>query len=556
MKRKTYYLAIIITVLLSCKKELRHETSIPLNITEKQNSKILFSKVLAIAMEEEPKLRSFIKSEALKQFDRDNDVLFQMVKDEKVTLDQTFYQILSKYAKSKEGLDQAIEDLPTLTIMVPEFPNFTPTSWNSESEIPKIAISPNDKNFRSIEVYDSNGNIIEVPRGLIPGFPVVVIKENERINVSVGNVDHSPSSAILLNSSNSTENTFLTKDNRKFSFSNDAFNGISKTNLKVSYNNPIMSNSKTISRVDPTITFNDGTTKKSANPIDPLVIQAFENNLDWQRDFVYYGLNPTAGKDKGKFNNRIVEHIVSIRMKDSNINRISDQTNDPLPTGQDFNIAGAPSPLSEWTDGYFDIRIAVLINAKNGAGTQLNKVITAKGSDLYNITYEVTSGPRGYLYYKYKGIAPKDYFINEPLVAWNLENYGAAWKFIVSEYDPSEEIITTHTESTKFAANFGYDIGFGETVKVGYKFGASIETTSSSSFQYKTTRSSDELGEGIIEFGAPIILRKEVVTPTPSTTPPRNPTPGRTDNIAFTTNYITNEVSCGTIYLSIEPKQI
>lgn len=549
MKRQFYYLAMV-AMLFSCKKELKNELSNTTTVFEKQNSKTVFSKALAIAIEKEPTLRVFIKNEALKQFDLDNDVLFQMVKDEKVVSDKTFYDLLSQYAQSKEELDAAINSSPTLTIMIPELPYFSPANWNANLEIPLVAVSPASNNFNAINLYNSKGEVTKIESGSVPAFPVLVVKENERVNVTVNNVDRSPVSSVLLRTKGSSAEVFLEKENMKFSFSNDAFNGMSSNGVDLrSLSNKMMSASRgKVARVDGVFTGDDNTITKSSNPIDPLVIKAFDSNLDWQRDFVYYGLNPSEGKNKGKFNNRVVEHIVAIRMKDGEFNRISDHSVDPT-VNESWHVPPGRSEgrfVTNWTDGYFDIRISILINAKNGAGTQLNKVISAKGSDLYDIAYKcerLPGRPTTPGSCRFDKVTPKNFFINEPLVSWNLENYGAAWKFIVSEYDPSEEIITTYNESTKFASNFGFDIGFGETVKIGYKFGSSMETTSSSTYQYKTTRGSDELGEGIMEFGSPIILRKEVIRPDRGA-------PGTL------TNYVTNEISCGSIYLCVEPKQL
>jgi len=153
MRHVIYYL-LVFTFLFSCKKENGNLSSSP-TLVEKQDSKTIFSKTLAIALEKEPELRSFIKTEALKQFDLDNDVLYQMVKDEKISSNQTFYQLFVKYSNSKQELDSAINDLPTLTIMIPELPDFTPQDWKTNSEIPLVAISPKNKNFKSIDLYNS-----------------------------------------------------------------------------------------------------------------------------------------------------------------------------------------------------------------------------------------------------------------------------------------------------------------------------------------------------------------------------------------------------------------
>ncbi len=543
MRHVIYYL-LVFTFLFSCKKENGNLSSSP-TLVEKQDSKTIFSKTLAIALEKEPELRSFIKTEALKQFDLDNDVLYQMVKDEKISSNQTFYQLLVKYSNSKQELDSAINDLPTLTIMIPELPDFTPRDWKTNSEIPLVAISPKNKNFKSIDLYNSKGEVTKIQNGSIPTFPVVVVKENERVNVYVNNTDKSPASSVLLRSSNEpAQSNFLLKNNMKFSFSNKAFDGINENPSKTSIKAPMLA-LKNVGKVSRVVGVD---VSNQPNAIDPSAIEAFNINLDWHRDYVYYGLNPNLGIDKGRFNNRMVEHIVSIRMRDGNYTRISDQSEDPNVSEQYVHVRPERGGyITNWTDGYFDIRISILINANNGASAQINKVISAKGSDLYDIKYRTEGGGTrpGNSERRFDGLTPKDFILNEPIVAWNLENYGAAWKFIVSEYDPSEEIVTSYNQSTKFATNFNYEIGFGEKVKVGYKFGATQETTSSSTYQYKTTRGSDELGEGILEFGSPIILRKEASTYT-----------GRGGQVITRYDYITNEVSCGAVFLAVEPRKI
>jgi len=562
MKNKIYYLAIL-ALLLSCKKEIKQESLPPIPSTnEKQDSKTVFSKALASALEKEPDLRLFIKNEALKQFDRDNDVLFQMVKDEQIIPGKTFHQILSENAVSKSELEDAINTLPTLTIMVPEVVNFSPKSWNVNTEIPQVAVEP-VTNHGDIYLYNSKGEREKVPSGLIPGFPVVVVKENERINVSVNNVDIAPNSSRLLKNENLPSTKFLTKKNLKFSFSSEAFNGLKKSPSNTLKNNLEMSLNKT-SRIDPTRVFSDGTIANiGTKPLDPLIIEAFNNNLDWQRDYIYYGLNPNAGINKGRFNNKVQEHIVAIRMTDDFISRIQDSPDEPAVYEKNIGRPERPGTIPAWTDGYFDIRISVLLNARNGIGSEKNIIMNVKGSDLYDFKFRKADpsprpGGNNYAansYYYYDGLTPKTFYVNEPIVAWDLENYGSGWKFIVTEYDLSTQEEDTRTESTQstFATNFEYNFTFGENVKVGYKFGSTQQTTSTHTYVLKTSKGSDDIGVGTLIFGDPIILKKEQVPAenTGSTRPPR----GGSSGPSYTDyNYITNDVKCGTMYVSVEPR--
>ncbi|MFD2286762.1 hypothetical protein GJU39_17615 [Pedobacter petrophilus] len=527
MKNKIYYLAII-AVLFSCKKEIKQEDQPPMLTTmEKQDSKAAFSKVLAIALEKEPSLRSFIKNEALKQFDMDNDILFQMVKDEPIKDGKTFYQIISQYADSKINLNNAIENLPTLTIMVPEIPNFTPQSWDINTEMPLVAVSPATKVYDNIILYNAKGETTKVPYGLVPGYPVVVVKENERIVIN-----------------NSNENKIsLRNSSFNLSFANKAFNkSVSNLTLKNQLQNSIKPE-KTSRLVD--LPLANSFPERS---IDQAAIDAFNLGLDWHRDYIYYGLNPANNIVRGKFNNSYVEHIVSIKLKDNNYGKISDSDADPKSVDEySYRPGDRPFPVL-WTDGYFDIRISILINSKNGGSSQIEKIFSLKGTDLFDVVYQRDGNTtRNYRV----SITPKECFLNEPIVAWDLENYGSQWKFIAKEFDLSQDITLSYTNTTTYATNFQYDVGFGEKVKVGVKFGASLTESTTNSFQVKTTVGSDDLGEGILEFSNPIILRKETVEYTPSR-PPRD----GSQPPYYKDRYVTNDVSTGSMLISVEPKRI
>jgi len=529
MKHKIYYLAIL-ALLFSCKKEIKQDnlSFVPVP-NEKQDSKVIFSKVLAIALEKEPNLRLFIKNEALKQFDRDNDVLFQMIKDEKITSDQTFYQVISKYAQSKEKLDSAINSLPTLTIMVPELLNFTPDNWKTESEIPQVAVSPENKNFTNIDLYNSKGEITKIPNGSVPNFPVVVVKENERLVVG----------------SNKFGKTVINNKSGIISLADNAFDGsITKINKTLSLNSQLQSSLTPIktSRIAP-----DGIAETNPQALDQAIIDAYNKKLDWQRDYVYYGLNPQAGVNRGKFNNDYSEHIISIKLADNNYDKISSHTDDPKATTQYPNVRPG-NGITLWTNGKYDIRIAILINSKNGGALQINKIFSLEGKDLFDVKYQLDQNQK---YYNIVSITPIECFLYEPIAAWDLDNYGAQWKFIAQEFDPATETTLSYTNTTQYASNFEYDPTFGEKVKLGIKFGQTTTTTNTNSYQVKTTTGSNDLGEGILDFSNPIILRKEKIEYTPSRPPRDGSTPPYYKDV-----YVTNDVSTGSMYISVEPRKI
>ena len=83
-----------------------------------------FGKALAPLLFEEEGVRSLIREEALKQFNNDYEVLYQMIKDRPVNGSKTFRDLLRERTGGSESLLKEIEkQLPLLTIMVPELPN-------------------------------------------------------------------------------------------------------------------------------------------------------------------------------------------------------------------------------------------------------------------------------------------------------------------------------------------------------------------------------------------------------------------------------------------------
>ncbi|RPH34140.1 MAG: hypothetical protein EHM93_01940 [Bacteroidales bacterium] len=472
--KKLLLFGLFATILFSsCKKNESIEDKDIFVSNQTENLQIRFAKILAPALADNSELRSLIKSEALKMFDKDYDILYQLIKDKRVG-EKTVSEFLSSYANSKEEFDAIEENLPLLTIFIPTLPNFTPINWNTSTEIPKVAVCLLTSG--DIPYYDKYRNQSIIHYGLIPGFPIIVIKQNER--VLVGQTKHQKSS----NLSGSKYN---------FSFLDESFDG---------------------SKLDNTPT-------KGGYTTDPVNIEAYNLGMEWHRDYVYYGLTPT--KVNGAYRNNYSEFITSFCMlSDSWLGKISDDSQDPFLKP---SIANLKTPF--WTDGFFEFKITVLINSTNGMDKTLTKYFSAKGSDLATVTYV----KMGFMY-RVDKVIRKRYNPNLELIPWDLKNYGMAWKFIVSEYDPKIELSETKEVTTQYALNFNLDL------KIGLKFGAGGTRTEKTTFTYKTTKESDDLGEAILTFDQPIIT-------------------GITTGLGGK-YYITREISTGWCSLNIEPKRI
>jgi hypothetical protein len=484
MYTKSFIIFLFFTLLTfsSCKK---NDVAPQNDLTIENQTDILqtkFAKILASALADNYELRNLLKVEALKQFDKDNDILYQLIRNEKAG-NQTVSELLSSYAESKEDFASIEEKLPLLTILIPTLPDFTPENWNVNSEIPQVAVALSQKG--EVPLYDKSGKQTIVPSGYVPAIPVLVVKQNERVKVNSGN------------SLKSSKN--LVGGNPRFSFVDEAFDG-----------------SKVYKQQRTSL---DGT-------IDQVNVDAYNLGMEWQRDYVYYGLTPT--NTVGAFKNNYSEFLSGFYFVDgaAGIGKISDQTGDP-------SIPKASMTVGQWTDGYFEFRVTVLINAKNGVGSTLTKAFTAKGRDLFLVTYTRS----GFLY-KISSVTPIQYNPNLELIPWDLENYGTAWKFIISEFDLSQEVTQTYENTTTYAANFGIE---GTVLKIGLKFGASATTSQKNTYSVKTYLNSDELGEAVLTFDQPVITGL---------------TSGSTINGVYYPGYITRDITTGWVNLSIEPRKV
>lgn len=495
---------LVAVAFVACRKEITPQppdAPPPVQVADPNDVyRVTFSQVLAKAVSANPELRSFIKAEAVKQFDKDYDILYQAAKDKKLQNGQTLHATLLQYASDPEAFNTACDQLPLLTIYVPELPNFSAESWNAPAQVPMVAVK--QRNKAGVSIYDAAGTERLLENRYIPGFPVLVVKTNERVVTSGGANYFADARA------KQQPHAFYSNSRYSFSFADEAFDGI---NGKAPGNNRL-----TLS-------------------IDQQNIDAYNSGAEWQRDYVYYGITPA--NTTGKFSNHFSEFIASFNFtKPEQLGLISDQTNDPKVVSSSMF---AP-PM--WTDGRFEIRISIFINAKNAVGQELRKSFTATGNDLFTINYDSTKWLIAGLWkYTYKSVTPKVYYPNIEILPWDLDLYGSVWKFAVSEFDPSEEITRTVTNTTTYGSNFEINVSTGEKLKIGGKFGASATTTHTETYQYKTTLSSEDLAEGVLDFRSPVIIGiSQIYIPF----------------IGYRTIYNTYEVSTGIVSFSVEPKRV
>lgn len=509
MKNSRYFVALVLLVLFfpSCKEEenidFQPKDTSKIVYDRQSELKRVFATSLAQALKDSQPLRDLIKQEAIKMFDNDYDVLYQLIKNERLPDGKTVEELLLQHCENEKEFLEIETEIPTLTIFVPELPDdrFSAKIWDIQTELPHVAFNVNSTN--DVPVIDSDGKEYVLKGDIIPGFPVVVIKVNERVvlNDNIGKNS--------ISSRNSEQNIISSSEGITFRFLDDSFNS--------------------------------SLTKKNSNErnyqpheVDPKLIEAYNiySNADgWQRDYIYYGITPTS--PRGPFSYAFKEHITSFKMMGGTgsnygviaYNKISDQTGDPK-----IGIAykeGIATVTSGWTDGNFEFKVKVLLNAKNGVGSELVTYFPADPRDLF---YVRTTTPEG-KNFTVQQLRPRAINLHLGLFNWDLNQYASSIKIDIEEVDRTQTVSRSDTRTVKFATNFGLEA----TVlkKIGLKFGGSYEETKTQTVQTSYTEGNDELGSVIINFADNFIR-------------PYN----------FDRNYATSTYATGWYEISFEPKRV
>ena len=449
-----------------------------------------FSSALVKVLGQNEEVRSLIKEEALKQIDFDYDVLYCLIKDKQLKNGVTLEEYLEKYLTSDE-LKCIHKQLPTLTLFVPTLPenSFSVHSWNTIDELPAVAVKVSDNN--DVKIYYGNGETEVFPADIIPGFPVVVVKENERI-VRNGEI-------LSKTVSENIEETNLI-------FVDEIFNnlhGKDLVNTKTRANRPVP-----LPKVDNPEDYLPANMKKTYE-----AYKIYKNTTGWQRDYIYYGITPTT--DKGPFDYNMKEFLVGFELMGDALGfyrKIADQDGDPKSSIPIGGVLPANSSIITWTEGEYEFKVTTYVGSKSTIGTEYKSFFRLKPDQLFRAEVErVISRPGmpGYTVYKLVGLKSKRVDLDLPLFEWDLENYGATIKIAIEEVDGQETEVNSISSSIEFATNFGFDASFGEKVKFGVKFGSTIKEVLNVSNTITKTLGGDELGEVIINFADPVVISDE-----------------------------------------------
>jgi len=499
------YLAILLFFFSACKKDVDLEHD-PTSSHKKHRIELKecydqFAKILSQALNENTDLREFIRENALKQFNRDYDVFYHFVKNEAVG-NKTFREVLKDFEQYPYQLDAIENTAPLLTIFIPTLPegSFSPEKWNSVSEVPLVASELMDSDA-TIPVFDNGRKVLSLQAHEIPGFPVVVIKTNERVVLKKN--DAKVSSIGKKSSADRYVYKSSNFDGSKFSSADMSEKKASASAL---------------------------TSRAAASPtIDPKLVKAFEifgSTPDyWQRDYIYYDI--TKSNKNGGIKTNYVETISSIELTRDALDKMMDQPEDPkvlegdreiyIPEGYSRSNLTGYTQQNAWTDGKFELRISVGINNISGAGAVYDNYFPIEPTEAFYIPFKFQRRPipgdtRIYITYirtpsPGRGFSKK-IPIDFEVIPWSLEENSPNWKINVVETDASEIRTTVEESTVEFAANFELTPVTKLLEKIGLKFGSSEKETRKSTLTWQKQLDDDDLGNVLVNFGDPIITGK------------------------------------------------
>lgn len=490
MKNSLLFVAVISITIFSCKKEFNSNAKPQqkTNSVTKQKAEESFGKAFAKSLSNQG-LREVIKSEALKKFDNDFDILYAAIKDEKLENGQTVQQLVeSNYDK---GVDKdVLFAVPTLTIFVPNLGFFSAEKWDSKNIIPQVAVAhaTSDKLNDKIRTFTSLGTETNLSYLQKPNIPTIVVKENERVD------------AISINSEE------INSKKISFRYRNVAFeNAYEKKQLEVS-KKLILYSAMESGRTRDTSSGGGRTyvpsrhydTSSLSGVSDSTVDYAAYNELKPQRDYIYYNIDTSVHKDSGRLNKNYVECISAIQLENMNTFKfISD----------------------DWTDGDLELYFNIfLLPRDSSAVNMLTKVAIIPQEELADSakTEAYTSRDRNGKIVTTTNIIPEQIKIYSgspfpiKIDTWDNYKYGSTWKISVYEYDPGGQTTVTTSVSSTYTNNFKGDAGVNiGVVKIGAEYGYTDAKTNSQTISYQITDASEQLGDAIINYDDNIYTKKQ-----------------------------------------------
>lgn len=501
MKKTSLCLLMGLSLLMACSKENIETLDVrgDVYIDDIQHS---FAKILSEAVSENLCLRSFIKANALEQFDYDYDVFYPFVKDKEVESGKTFRDILLQYC-SEEELSHIETNFPKLNILVPDWAwigCFSVNSWDVSSD--RVAVSYVSQN-NYVELFENGKSLGTLPAGSFPNFPVLIIKSNERIN-------YTPTTR---------------SGDEQYSFIDEAFRNI-QTKVEHRHETPTIDGTPDISNFVPASQINYRA--KQAYTYFP----AGANSI-YQRDYLYYNMTG-AGQEKVLYSN-IWEKLYKFKFNSFNISSLFDDKvgnvsydidKSNLNKKWEYKKNDSPKTAAElksyfYAEGNLELVFQINIPTNGGANFTTQKTKSVSFADVFAIDHaDLDYRHRTWLcrdWYVYtidiNAIKPKWCILDWQLPKWDISTSSSIITVNVTEFDETGDREFTYTTKRTVANNFkvegSAEFGSSTKWKVGLGYNNTVTNENSTSEKFTRTQGGvDNLGQAELEYITPVLLRQ------------------------------------------------
>ena len=347
-----------------------------LNVCDEQSALENFSISLSKAVYSYPEVREFLKKEALKRFDNDDEVFYPFIKDQEVGSLGTFREILVGELGSEEMMEQIEEKVSTLTILVSDATwfdadGFCLDRWDTSDSY--VAITYQDGDGFCRKLFGDGCLLGTIEEGTIPGGPVLIVKENERVTASASTRGGEVEYSFLFDAYDASKNRPETRGIYSYEWLNEDQG----------------SNSDIVSAMQVKTVNQDLVTAYNLFKNDPYACQ---------NDYIFYGM--TSNASQGRLRKDVKCKFFRFRLSpDAFVSVFDDRNNDDTPSPEcnfvddyEINDGGHGYAMQDsqdkvygklWADGGLEIVFYVL------DGTNGNEPLAApypvKARDLFRV---------------------------------------------------------------------------------------------------------------------------------------------------------------------------
>jgi len=469
----------------------------------KEAHKERFAAILSKAVYEREDVRTFLKEEALVQFDKNYDVFYPMVRAKTIG-GESFRDILLSHSSEQE-LSEIERNVPLLNVLLADIPvlGIKPEAMDvADEEIP-VAIAKES----ATALYLNGIKEGDLEKGEVPGFHLFVVNENKRVEPVRPQMQKMASTKM-------ERGQGRTIPGISFAFKDPNYDG-------------------TVAEVQPLLW-------RPWWEVDWKARQAWNyfykddgsiNQRAYQRDYIYYGITPQ--NRSGSLNRSVREYISFIEINPNVYFKISDQWEDPRLKETWFQHYGSGLSHQQlvermWTHGAYNFVFEVISAGKTYSD---RKYIPLKPDQIWDL--HIKSERRNKTWFRKErhtywinanDFTPKTYYLDAEKISldpWDLAVEGLYRHVNIYEEDGEVETTTTetyesvHVNTQKFQGGGEVKLGVGP-VSLSLKDGEK-ESTSSSTVKKSTTvtrkykQGSDFLGSSHIYFYDPIIIGRSNV---------------------------------------------